>query len=131
MAFVGCIAGAIPVEDYRRGLGEAGFVPVHVTDAGADLNAYAKVEGQGGCCSPVMETSATAAPDGCCAPRDAGTASQQSLADVTVVCCGSSDAAPLPPTTGDALHARLAELLRRYDVNDYAASVRVHAVKPA
>jgi arsenite methyltransferase len=30
----------------------------------------------------------------------------------------------------DGLHRRLLELLRRYDVNDYAASVRVFAVKP-
>jgi hypothetical protein len=28
------------------------------------------------------------------------------------------------------LHARLADLLRRHDVNEYAASVRVFAVKP-
>jgi hypothetical protein len=36
-------------------------------------------------------------------------------------CCGASD--------GGELHARLAELMRRYNVNDYAASVRVFAVK--
>jgi arsenite methyltransferase len=30
----------------------------------------------------------------------------------------------------EELHARLADLLRRYDVNDYAASVKVFAVKP-
>jgi arsenite methyltransferase len=28
------------------------------------------------------------------------------------------------------LHERLADLLRRYNVNDYAASVKVYAVKP-
>ena len=39
-------------------------------------------------------------------------------------CCSS-------PPSGDAdLHQRLADLLRRYNVNDYAASVRVFAVKP-
>ena len=30
----------------------------------------------------------------------------------------------------EALHARLANLLGRYDVNDYATSVNVFAVKP-
>lgn len=30
----------------------------------------------------------------------------------------------------EALHARLADLLRRYDVNDYAASLKVFASKP-
>ena len=52
MAYVGCIAGAISIEDYRRGLVEAGFSNVEVVDSGADLNAYAKIENQSGCCSP-------------------------------------------------------------------------------
>ena len=52
MAYVGCIAGAILIEEYRRQLSEAGFAAVEVIDTGADLNAYAKVENQGGCCSP-------------------------------------------------------------------------------
>ena len=52
MAYVGCIAGAILIEDYRRMLGEAGFAHVEVIDSGRDLNAYAKVENQAGCCSP-------------------------------------------------------------------------------
>src|SRR5690349_23784444 len=42
MAYVGCIAGAIKIEDYRRGLIEAGFSNVEVIDSGSDLNAYAK-----------------------------------------------------------------------------------------
>ena len=32
MAYVGCIAGAIPIEDYRQGLIEAGFAHVEVID---------------------------------------------------------------------------------------------------
>jgi SAM-dependent methyltransferase len=58
MAFVGCIAGAISINEYQRGLSEAGFDHVQVVDAGSDLNAYANVEGQTGCCSPPMETCA-------------------------------------------------------------------------
>ncbi|HEX2641222.1 MAG TPA: arsenite methyltransferase, partial [Pyrinomonadaceae bacterium] len=54
MAYVGCIAGAIPVDDYKRGLSDAGFSGVEVIDTGSDLNAYAKVENQSGCCSPAM-----------------------------------------------------------------------------
>jgi hypothetical protein len=37
---------------------------------------------------------------------------------------------PVQPTTGTDLHERLADLWRGYNVNDYAASVRVFAVKP-
>jgi hypothetical protein len=40
-------------------------------------------------------------------------------------CCGA-----ITQATGADLHGWLAELLRRYVVNDYAASVRVFAVKP-
>src|ERR1700758_5166567 len=38
MAYVGCIAGAILVGDYRQALVEAGFAHVEVIDTGADLN---------------------------------------------------------------------------------------------
>src|SRR5690606_13667598 len=41
-AYVGCIAGAIAIEEYVRGLADAGLSDVHVTDTGTDLNAYAK-----------------------------------------------------------------------------------------
>src|SRR3954468_11920644 len=52
MAYIGCIAGAILIEDYRRILVDVGFAHVEVVDSGRDLNAYAKVENQAGCCSP-------------------------------------------------------------------------------
>jgi SAM-dependent methyltransferase len=106
MAYVGCVAGAVLVEDYRRQLAEAGFAPIEIIDTKADLNAYAKVENQSGCCSPAMSATSGSSVGG-------GSG-----------CCGST------PTTGPDLHERLAELLRRYNVNDYAASVRVFAVKP-
>lgn len=101
MAYVGCIAGAISIEDYRRQLHEAGFAAVEVLDTGADLNAYAKVENQGGCCSPAAS----------------------SLPIVEAGCCSTTK-------PDDTLHARLLDLLTRYNVNDFAASVRVFAVKP-
>lgn len=54
-AYVGCIAGAIRIDDYRAGLLAAGFEHVEIVDSGADLNAYTKVENQSGCCSPAMD----------------------------------------------------------------------------
>lgn len=108
MAYVGCIAGAITINEYKAGLALAGFSGVEVADSGSDLNAYAKVENQSGCCSPAMtEITSKKLPTldgGCCTPAPTKTA----------------DAEP---------HDGLSDLLRRYDVNDYAASVRVHAVK--
>src|SRR3984885_7893763 len=61
-AYVGCIAGAIRIDDYRAGLLAAGFEHVEIVDSGSDLNAYAKVENQSGCCSPAMAESS------CCSP---------------------------------------------------------------
>ncbi len=107
MAYIGCIAGAIPIEEYRRGLIEAGFVHVEIMDGGSDLNAYAQVENQAVCCPP-----------------PAGSSSGLDVVDAG--CCSVGPAA----VVSEALHARLADLLRRYDVNDYAASVKVFAVKP-
>jgi arsenite methyltransferase len=98
MAYVGCIAGAMLIDDYRAGLAAAGFDAVEIIDTKADLNAYAKVEGQSGCCSPSMGHG-TGLP-------------------IVSSCCSTD------------LHTGLSELLAKYNVNDYAASVKVYAVKP-
>lgn len=110
MAFVGCIAGAISINDYRQGLAAAGFSHVHVQDTGADLNAYAKVDGQGGCCAPPMTKEVPLA--------------------VSASSCCAGDSCCTPATPEHNVHSGLSALLQRYNVNDYAASVRVLAVKP-
>ncbi len=115
LAYVGCIAGAIPVEDYRRGLVEAGFADVLIVDSGADLNAYAQVEGQSACCSPAM-----AAGEG-----GSGAEATKGLPLIATCCAPTAQA-----EADDSLHKDFAELLTRYNVNDYAASVKVYAVKP-
>lgn len=123
LAYVGCVAGAIPFEEYRQGLLDAGFSEVAIIDSGADLNAYSQVEGQSGCCAPAAQTAegeekATAAASSCCAPAPSETV------QIGASCCG-----PAPKAEGEA-HGSLSELLARYNVNDYAASVKVFAVKP-
>jgi len=101
-AYSGCIAGALPLEEYRAGLLNAGFLHVEIVDSGKDLNAYAKVENQAGCCSPAMT------------PASPFQIAQSS-------CCGGE---------AKSVHQDLKSLLERYNVNDYAASVRVFAIKP-
>jgi hypothetical protein len=86
-------------------LAEAGFAHVEVIDSGLDLNAYATVENQSGCCSP---------------PASA-------LPIAEVGCCSSSGETFDP--MGADFHERLKDLLSRHNVNDYAASVRVFALK--
>jgi SAM-dependent methyltransferase len=105
-AYVGCIAGAILIDDYRNGLLAAGFEHVEIMDSGADLNAYAKVENQAGCCSPKMDAS-------------------NPLQVIEESCCSPA------PSASDSLHDELKTLLSHFDVNAVAASVKVYAVKPA
>jgi hypothetical protein len=50
------------IDEYRAGLMAAGFEHVEIVDGGSDLNAYAKVENQSGCCTPAMSE------DACCTP---------------------------------------------------------------
>ena len=99
MAYVGCIAGAVPMQDYEQGLHAAGFEVVQVVDTGKDLNAYAKVDNQSGCCSPAMLSSSNLSVTSCCQEEGAG------------------------------VHEGLADLSQRYEINDFAASVQVYAVK--
>ncbi len=54
-AYIGCIAGAIPIAQYEQILKDAGFDAVEVIDAGTDLNAYAQAE-NAACCVPAMAT---------------------------------------------------------------------------
>jgi SAM-dependent methyltransferase len=115
MAYVGCVAGAILIDDYRAGLIGAGFEFVEVIDSGADLNAYAAVEGQTACCSPAVDR----------APGDLPLASPNRSPHAPREACISRSEMPTMP-----IHGGLAELLQRYDINAYAASVKVFAVKP-
>jgi arsenite methyltransferase len=101
-AYVGCIAGALPIASYANDLRAAGFDAVQIVDAHKDLNAYALADGQSGCCTPAM----TAA-DG--------------LSIAEAACC--------PPGAASEIHGGLANLTRRYDINEYAASVYVYALR--
>lgn len=95
MAYVGCIAGAVLIDDYRTGLLAAGFDAVQIIESGNDLNLYKKVENQSACCSPRI-----------------------SEFPIISDCCSE-------------VHNSLSDLIARYDINEYAASVKVYAVKPA
>jgi len=84
-AYIGCVAGAILIDDYRTGLEAAGFRSVQIVDSGLDLAVYTKMGDQ--------------------------------------MCCGSAAA-------DSDLFQRFRELLRQYDINQYAAAVKVFALKP-
>lgn len=97
-AYVGCIAGAMLISEYERLLREAGFSAVVVSETGADLNVYAQA-GSAGCCS----------------------------AEPAATCCGTSDCVAVTSSEGFSVHEGLAQVMRDFDANDYAASVCVYA----
>lgn len=110
-AYVGCISGAILIDEYKQYLFAAGFSDAQVIDSGVDLNAYNKAAGQGGCCSPAM------------VEVTIGKSSAGHSASTIENRCDNH-------TTGKVLHGPLADILSRYNINEYAASVKVYALKP-
>jgi arsenite methyltransferase len=99
LAYVGCVAGAILIDDYKRGLLDAGFAHAEIVDTKRDLNVYDQIDSRESSCSTSTE-----------------------LPVATTSCCA--------PSTEPAKRNHLSELLSRYSINDYAASVRVYALKP-
>src|SRR5262252_4715537 len=77
-AYVGCISGAILIDEYKRQLIEAGFSDVQVIDSASDLNAYAKIENQSGCCEPAPAQ--IERQSACCTPAAVAEPSAESAA---------------------------------------------------
>jgi arsenite methyltransferase len=100
VAWTGCIAGAITIEENREKLLAAGFSEVAIQDSGSDLNIY-KEGGSAACCGPAEPASS------CCAPAEAATDNE-----------------------GPAYHDQMMELLEAFDANEYAASVKIFGLKP-
>ncbi len=138
-AWVSCIAGALTIEDNLSKLAAAGFADAEATPTGADLNVY-KEAGGVSCCGPEADEpeasccepkSAANAKDGCCGPKPSAAAegcSTPALApDGKRGCC--TPAPDVEAATG-GFHDRLAQTVQALDLNDYAAAVRIFAVKP-
>lgn len=100
-AYVGCIGGAVPAQVYADRLAKAGFTDIVVANKNVDLNVYGEVDGQAACCSTPEPESAP-----------------------STSCCGSGE-----PIAQD-VHAGLRQVLTETDLNSYAASAIIKAVKP-
>jgi SAM-dependent methyltransferase len=121
-AVVGCIAGAIMIEDYARLLKEAGFVDIEMAKTGVDLQVYTLIDGQSACCSPAMHARSdlqVSVTNACCCPPETPQTSTQPII---------SAANPLDASS--PIHSTLAQLQQKYNLNDYAVSVRISARKP-
>lgn len=95
LSYVGCVAGAITLEEYRLGLLDAGFSEVMIIDSNSDLNVYTEADKQSCSTSGSM-----------------------------------SDAQSLPIANSGSCCGTGVEVLAKYDLNAFAASVKVFAVKP-
>jgi hypothetical protein len=103
---LGCISGAVLIEEYQRGLIDVGFSNVQVIDSGADFERLMRRSRTSRVvadrlCPLQLEQKANSA---CCAPAPASHDDQRVFENFT-------------------------DLLARYNVNEYAASVKVYAVK--
>jgi len=107
-AYTGCITGATLLTDNERLIKEAGFLHVDVIDSQADLNAYANMDSA--CLSSSQPASSSK--NSCC------------LASAVNACCG-----PSLNSTGCGFDSELLALLKKINVNDYAASVKIFAIK--
>ncbi|PLW67880.1 arsenite methyltransferase [Pseudohalioglobus lutimaris] len=102
-AWNGCIGGALTIDENFAALERAGFTKVVIQDSNADLNIY-KEGGSAACCGP--------------AP---------SSVKLQTSCC---DAASVEPDEAPAnFHETMSQLLDSIDANDYAASVKIFAIK--
>lgn len=140
MAYTGCIAGAVLIGEYKKMLEEAGFGAVEILDAGKDLNVYRDAGEGGSCCGPAQPAASSCCgpapvqpPSSCCGPAPAQPAASccgPAPTTSSSSCCGpaqpatSSCCAPAPskPSTNTVSPGS-------YDVNEYATSVKVFAVK--
>lgn len=132
VARIGCIAGAVSIGEYRRLLETSGFNHVIIADSGADLNVYARAaDGEGNGATSVR------ASNGCCSESVAAshpaqqTRSERLLISGTGCCSGPTTSNGIPgPSRSAIFRFTVASVLGRYDLNEYAAGVKVFAVRP-
>ncbi len=114
-AWTGCIAGALSVDQNREALLGAGFSQVDIQDAHSDLNAY-KDGGLAACCGPEVETEKSAG-DSCCSTAEPD-------------CCAPEETAKTDDQVASEYHNTMSDLLDEFDVNEYAGSFKIFALKP-
>lgn len=129
--YVGCVAGASQVSEYDAFLKNAGFNDVLIVDSKNDLNVYfTATKTKPSCCGSdavkvEMEVSpccSEEAKESCCKPEE-----KQSCCNTNSSACTCQN-----QTSSMASEAKtLATQLGITDVNEWAGSFQVYAVKPA
>ncbi|MEL6430177.1 MAG: arsenite methyltransferase [Planctomycetota bacterium] len=140
-AWTGCIAGALPIDENETKLRAAGFADVLIQDAQSDLNAY-RDGGHAACCGPSGDANMAPEAAARCAPESSagGTANLDDIASFRVAgevessaCCSPAQPSSLANAevaAEPAFHDTMDALLDTFDVNEFAASVKIFALKP-
>lgn len=143
-AWVSCIAGALTIEENLSKLAAAGFVDAEVMPTGADLNVY-KEAGEASCCGSKPPEAAADEPEpSCCEPKSAAKAKDgccgPKLSEDAQGCCtpapapegtqGCCTPAPDAKVATSGFHEQLVQTVQALDLNEYAAAVRIFALKP-
>ena len=126
-AWTGCIAGALTIDQNRAALIRAGFTEVDIKDTGSDLNAY-KEGGHAACCGPdsMADMSGESNADACCS----GETLEQTAREGG--CCGDEQPGreKTDARTASEYHDTMSDLLNSFDVNEFAGSYKIFALKP-
>lgn len=139
-AWTGCIAGAMTIDVNREKLSAAGFSEIDIVDSNSDLNAY-RDGGHAVCCGP--DTAGDMSPENAAADSDSGCCAPEAKAAVAeeTGCCGPAATEPSKTAPAKAApksdaevaseyHETMGALLDTFDVNEFAASVKIFALKP-
>ncbi|KAJ4317807.1 hypothetical protein N0V84_007169 [Fusarium piperis] len=119
--YVGCIAGASQVSEYDEFLKNAGFKDIVIVDSKSDLNVYHTVtDGEPSCCGADSPKGQDEVP--ACRSQEM---EQSSYAPGEQESCLQSQTS----STADGT-SRLANRLGITDLNEWAGSFQVYAVKP-
>ena len=125
-AWTGCIAGALSIDENREALLKTGFSQIDIQDAKSDLNAY-KDGGHAACCGP--ESKADMSGGGCCG--EPASEPEPKIVEESGFCCGEcTDDEKTDEQVASEYHDTMSDLLDEFDVNEYAASVKIFALKP-
>jgi arsenite methyltransferase len=126
-AWTGCIAGALSINENREALLKAGFSQIDIQDSNSDLNAY-KDGGHAACCGPDSEADMSGG--GCCGSEPAPEPEPE-IVEESGFCCGEcTDDEKTDEQVASDYHDTMSDLLDEFDVNEYAASVKIFALKP-
>ncbi|KAH7920771.1 NAD(P)-binding protein [Leucogyrophana mollusca] len=118
-SYIGCISGALQLDEYKALITDAGFSDALFVDTQGDLNIYTQ-NGAAGCCAPNITSSSS----GCCPPAltattTSGCCPPAPAAKATSGCCAPKSTTPAPSNTAAAIG----------NVNEWAASYQIYAMK--